>query len=156
MRSQTIQKLEAVLAAHDKKFLHLKADKAVATVETFNQAFDHVCRDAILPAMRDVAELLAAHEVHSEVLAEPDRAAFELHVQTDAEDHGFTLTMPSLTFVPDRTTGRIRVHENALLPYLGGSSGVIADLAFDEATSERVEDLLVGLAEKVLRSGQVG
>ncbi len=158
MRAETKRKLEDILSSHDRKFLSAgkQATGGVATVETFDQAFQHVCSDAILPAMRDVAEVLAEHKVHTEVMSNAERAILELHVQTDAEDHGFALAMPSLTFAPDRSTGKIRVHENALLPYLGGSSGVIADLGFDDVTVEAVEDLLVSLAEKVLRSGDVG
>lgn len=159
-------KLETILAAHDREFLINKGqfDGQAATVETFDEAFDHVCVDVIRPAMEDVQALLQQHEVHTKIVMEkrrpggaqdarPARAVFELHVLTDAEDHGFPITIPHIAFIAEPSTGKVRLYENAILPYLGGHSGLVREVALGDVTGDLVEESLVGLAEKVLKGG---
>lgn len=169
MKQATKAKLEEILVGHDREFLVNKGQfsKQIATVETFNEAFDHLCTGVIRPVMEEVQALLKQHQIHAEIVVKESRPGvagkaqlasvmFELHVLTDAEAHGVPLSIPHIVFIAEPSTGKVRLHEDTILPYLGGHAGLVRELAFGDVTADLVEDCLVDLAKKVLKGPKTG
>jgi len=112
--------------------------------------------------MAKAKALMHDHGVHAEIIstehrietggrATPSEIRFEFRVLTDAEAHGFHVTTPTLAFIDDPASESVLVHENSILPYVGGHVGLVAHYGLDGLTSELVEEHLLAVARKVLR-----
>ena len=64
-------------------------------------------------------------------------------------------TTPALTFISGAGLGKILVHEESVLPFVGGHIGVIDECDLDDVNSDLVEKHLLALSQKILQSGDV-
>ena len=164
MREATRTRFRQLLAQHDKEMLKAAALAAgtVPTEQERDQQFLDHARTVIEPVMAEAAKLMHDHGLQSAIVrAErgtdaagkitPPSIGFEFRVLTDPETHGFPVTIPTLTFMPGADANTVIVHENSILPFLGGHVGIIDHCALPQMTAERVETHLLAIAEKVLR-----
>jgi len=164
MRAETERQFRDLLEQHDREFLKSATAGAVRalTEQEFDLRFLERTKDVVEPVMTKLRTLMHDHGLHSEIVVTqrrseaggkiiPSGITFEFRVLTDPETHGFPITTPSLAFIADPTNSNVQVHENSILPFLGGHIGMIDQCALDDLTSERVEKHLLAVAQKVLR-----
>lgn len=168
MKQANKQKLQALLDSHDRAYLkklEIEHDW-VRAGELFDQKFEKVRDDVIWPAMTEVHDLMAEHglksqirvtdrTVHSDGKVKPASIALEYLVHADAEFKGMPGTTPALTFISEAGLGKVLVHEESVLPFVGGHIGVIDECDLDDVDSDLVEKHLVALSQKILKSGDV-
>lgn len=102
---------------------------------------DHALQSVILVTQRRVG---------SDGKIIPSSIAFEFRVLTDPETHGFPVVTPTLAFVADPVNNTVLVHENSILPFLGGHVGLIDRGSLEDLTGEFVEKHLFAIAQKML------
>lgn len=168
MQQATEQKLRDLLERHDLAYLkklEIEHDWTVAG-EEFDRGFRELRRTVIQPVMADFHALMAEHGLRSritesdrEVLSDgkvrPATIAFEFLVHADAEYQGMPGTTPALTFISEAGLGKVLIHEESMLPFVGGHIGIIDERRLDEVTADLVEKHLLALSEKILRAGDV-
>lgn len=161
MRDVAKQKLRQILEQHGRA-VHGEAGTAQPDKAAFEQGFERAVADIIRPIMLEAQATLKEHGVASKVLFQPvgggselAKITFEFLVQTEAETHGFPLTNPALTFAADTALCEVLVHENAILPYIGGHAGIIARRPIEAVTEDLVEQLLLDLSQKILSGASV-
>ncbi len=164
MRKETERSFRQLLSEHDRDFLRAVTpgvERAVREQE-FDNGFSACAKDVIGPVMTSLRGMMHDHGLRSEIVVTrrgtasdgkitPSSIAFEFHVLTDPETHGFPVTTPALTFIADPANNRVLVHENSILPFLGGHVGMIDQCELDGVTSGFVEKHLLAIAQKVLR-----
>ena len=168
MQQATEQKLRNLLERHDRAYLkklEIEHDWTVAG-EEFDRKFGDLRATVIRPVMEDFHALMEEHGLQSQI-AETDRTvlsdgkvkpasiAFEFLVHADAEYQGMPGTTPALTFISEAGLGKVLVHEESMLPFVGGHIGIIDERRLDEVTGELVEKHLLALSEKILRGADV-
>jgi len=164
MRAETERQFKELLEKHDREFLTSAAQNAANALrdQDFDQRFAERASDVIEPVMTELSKLMRDHGIKSSIImtkrhvetggkVTPSSVSFEFRVLTDAETHGFPVTTPSLAFVADPANSDVQVHENSILPFLGGHVGMIDRCKLGDLTSERVEKHLLSVAKKVLR-----
>ncbi len=168
MKQATEQQLRTLLEQHDREYLKklaIEHDWARAG-EAFDRKFEEIRDDVIRPAMEDVHDLMAEHGLKSQITVtdrtvqsdgkvKPASIAFEYLVHADAEYQGMPGTTPALTFISEAGLGKVLVHEESMLPFIGGHIGVIDQCDLDEVNSDLVEKHLLALSEKMLRGTDV-
>lgn len=164
MRKETERQFRQLLEQHDHEFLKSVTPSAERTLrqQEFDLRFHERSNDVIQPIMTKLRALMHDHDLQSEIVVTqrrtesdgkitPSGIAFEFRVLTDPETHGFPVTTPTLAFIADPANNTVLVHENSILPFLGGHVGVIDQCALDDITGELVEKHLLAVARKVLR-----
>ncbi len=164
MREETERQFRQLLEQHDREFLKRASSRAERALgeQEFDRAFHERCKTVIHPVMARLHALMHDHNLQSGVVVAerhvapdgriiPSSIAFEFRVLTDPETHGFPVVTPALSFIADPTIDTVLVHENSILPFLGGHVGVIDRAPIDGITGEMVERHLLALAQKVLR-----
>jgi hypothetical protein len=164
MRQDTERQFRQLLEHHDREFL--KAATAAArkalTQQEFDLRFQERAWVVVLPIMTTLRSLMHDHGLHAEIVEThchtddrgktvPSSVTFEFHVLTDPETYGFPITTPALAIIAEPANRNVQVHENSILPFLGGHLGVIDTCTLDELTGARVEKHLLAVAQKVLR-----
>jgi hypothetical protein len=164
MRAEIERQFKDLLENHDREFLVSAAKSAANALreQDFEERFHERAKDIIEPAMVELSQLLHDHEIKSGFVVTnrhtdmggkvtPSSIAFEFRVLTDPETHGFPITTPTLSFIADPANMDVQVHENSILPFLGGHIGMIDRFKLGDLTEERVEKHLLAVAKKVLR-----
>lgn len=164
MREATERQFRQILEQHDRDFLKtVKGGTEPALREQeFDRQFHERCADVVSPIMEKLRTLMHDHGLQSAIAEVPRRSeadgkitpssiTFEFRVLTDPEIHGFPIVTPGLAFIADPANGVVLVHENSILPFLGGHVGVIDQCSLERLTGEFVEQHLLAIARKVLR-----
>ncbi len=163
MREETERQFRQVLEQHDRESFKSTgpAAECVFREQEFDRRFQERAKDVIEPILAKAKALMHDHGLHSGIVVTqrrteadgkitPSSIAFEFHVLTDAQTHGFPTTTPSLAFIADAGGDAVVVHENSMLPFFGGHLGIIDRVRLDELTGELVERHLLAFARKVL------
>jgi hypothetical protein len=169
MREATERQFRELLEQHDREFLRSASrdGKQALREQEFDRRFHEHAADMVAPIMTKLRSLMRDHDLHSEIILTqrhtdaggkitPSSIAFEFRVLTDPETHGFPITTPTLTFIADPSNNAVMVHENTILPFLGGHVGLIDQCPLDQLSAERVEKHLLAVARKVLRGTGAG
>jgi hypothetical protein len=164
MREATERQFRQLLEQHDREFLRSASrDGRLALREQeFDRRFREHVTDVVMPIMTRLRTLMRDHDLHSEIIVTqrhteadgkitPSSIVFEFRVLTDPETHGFPITTPTLAFIADPANTAVLVHENTVLPFLGGHVGLIDHCPLDQLSTDRVEKHLLAVAKKVLR-----
>jgi len=164
MRQETERQFRQLLEHHDREFLKpaTAAARKALTQQEFDLRFQERVKVVVLPIMTTLRSLMHDHGLHAEIVEThrhtdangrfiPSSIKFEFHVLTDPETHGFPITTPALAIIAEPANRNAQVHENSILPFLGGHVGVIDTCPLDELTGERVEKHLLAIAQKLLR-----
>jgi hypothetical protein len=168
MKQATEQHLRTLLEQHDRAYLkklEIEHDWVVESAD-FDRKFEKLRTDVIKPVMEDFHDLLEEHGlksqiaendrvVHSDGKVKPASIAFEYLVHADAEYQGMPGTTPALSFISEAGLGKVLIHEESMLPFVGGHIGIIDERRLDEVTSDLVEKHLLALSEKILRGTDV-
>lgn len=168
MKQATEEKLRTLLDQHDRAYLKKLEIERDWTLESeeFDQEFHRVRVNVIRPVMADFHAMMEAHGLKSQI-AEADRVilsdgkvkpasiAFEYLVHADAEHQGMPGTTPALTFISEAGLGKVLIHEESMLPFVGGHIGIIDERRLDEVTADLVEEHLLALSAKILRGADV-
>ena len=169
MREATERQFRELLEQHDREFLRSASRDGTQALreQEFDRRFHEHAADMVAPIMTKLRSLMRDHELHSEIILTqrhtdadgkiaPSSIAFEFRVLTDPETHGFPITTPTLTYIADPSNNAVMVHENTILPFLGGHVGLIDQCPLDQLSAERVEKHLLAVARKVLRGTGAG
>jgi hypothetical protein len=164
MREETERQFRRLLEQHDRELLrsHTPSSHRALRQEEFDRQFHERVTAVVKPVMASLQALMHDHDLRSEIVVTqrrtetdgkitPSCIEFQFCVLTDPETHGFPVTTPSLTVIADPGNGLVLIHENSILPFLGGHVGIIDQCALDDLTAERIETHLLSLARKVLR-----
>ncbi len=168
MREAAERQFRQLLEQHDREFLTSTTSKAdrVLREQAFDRRFHECCNTVVEPVMTKLQALMRDHGLQSAVITTrhaiapdgkvtPSAIAFEFRVLTDPETQGFPVTTPTLSYIADPANHTVLVHENTILPFLGGHVGLIGQCTLDDLTGERVEQDLLAVAGKVLRGTDV-
>ncbi len=164
MREVTERLFRQLLEQHDTELLRSTSSDAnrMLVEQEFDRRFHELGKDTIKPILEKARDLMADHGLRAAIVVAhrhteadgkttPSSITFEFRVLTDAEVEGFPVTIPTVAFVADPTCNGVSVHENSVLPYVGGHIGVIDRCSFAEFTGDIVEKHLLAVAQKVLR-----
>jgi len=164
MRDETERQFREVLEHYDRELLRSAgpADARALREQEFDRQFHERATDIVEPILAKARTLMHDHGLHAETIVTqrrteadgrivPSGIAFEFRVLVDAEVRGFPITTPTLSFIADPAANSVLVHENSMLPFLGGHVGVIDHCTLDGLTGEFVEQHLLAVARKVLR-----
>ena len=164
MREATERQFRDLLEQHDREFLRSASrdGERALNEQEFDRRFHEHVADVVTPIMTKLRSLMKDHDLHSEIVVTQRRAdaggkiapssiTFEFRVLTDPETHGFPITTPTLAFIADPSNNAVLVHENTVLPFLGGHVGSIDQCPLDQLSAERVEKHLLAVATKILR-----
>jgi hypothetical protein len=164
MREATERQFRELLEQHDQEFLRsaVRNGRHALSEHEFDRRFHEDTNSVVVPIMTKLRALMREHDLHSEIVVTqrrtetdgritPSSVAFEFRVLTDAETHGFPITTPSLAFIADPSNNAVLIHENTVLPFLGGHVGLIDQCPLDGLSGDQIEKHLLAVAEKVLR-----
>lgn len=164
MREATKRQLQELLEQHDREYLRkAKAERDWEVEgENFDRSFENAKENIIEPIMQEFHDVLAEHGIKSRIDSTlrttqsdgkvvPAKIAHEYLVHTDIEFQGLPGTTPALTFVGESTLGKILIHEDSMLTFIGGHAGVIAECSLDELTTDLVEKHLLAFSGKILK-----
>lgn len=164
MREETEFQFRRLLEDHDRDLLRLPTADAHQALrdQTWDTRFHDRIEHLVHPIMTRLRAMMHEHGLRSEIVVThrqtndagrivPSSIAFEFHVLTDPETHGFPVTTPSVTFVGDPTLDAVQVHENSMLPFLGGHVGMIDQCKLAWLDEAFVEKHLLAVARKILR-----
>ena len=165
MRDETREKLDELMDAYDQKRRETKKrakEKGSAEV-VFLGAFS-VCRDeTIIPAMREIGELLLSRGHQYSVLSTEERVdadgktipaavTMEFYPAGIARRRFAKRTVPHMSFIALPSTSQVLVYENSMAPRVGGWSGSKGEFSLDEIDGVFVQNQILPMIEEVLTS----
>jgi hypothetical protein len=168
MRDETEARFRRLLERHDRESLRAVTpdERRALRAREWDTQFLEKAETVVRPILARLHTLMHDHGLRSGIVlnkrrTEPDGSAtpasitFEFQVLTDPETHGFPITLPTLAFIGDPVHGMIMVHENSVLPFIGGHVGIIDQCPIEGLTGDFVERHLFSIAAKVLRGTDV-
>lgn len=168
MKESTERQLRKLLEQHDREYLaKLEAEGDwVRKSEKFDRRFEETRETIIQPVMEEFHRLMEEHGLKSRIvvdhrllqsdgLVRPAKIALEFLVHTGEEFQGLVGSTPTLTFISEGVLGKILIHEDSILPFVGGHRGIIGERGLDEITESLVEEQLLAFSEKILRGTEV-
>lgn len=165
MRDETRKKLGELMDTYDRKRREAKRRaKEKGSAEVVFLGTFSVCRDeTIIPAMREIGELLRSRGHQYGVLATGERidadgktipaaVTLEFYPAGIARRRFAKRTVPHVSFIAQPSTGKVLVYENSVAPRVGGWFGNKGEFSLDEIDGDFVEEQILPMIEEVLTS----
>lgn len=164
MRDETEARFRHLLERHDRERLRATTpgERRAFREQEWDTRFQETADTVVRPILERLRTLMHDHGLRAEVIQTkrrtetdgtiaPSSIVFEFRVLTDPETHGFPITTPSLSFIGDPVHGTVMVHEDSVLPFLGGHVGIVDQVSIEGLSGDLVERHLLAIAAKILR-----
>ena len=165
MRDEIEPQFRKLLEQHDRKFRRSASRDARPALreQEFDRRFHEHTNDVVVPIMTKPRTLMWDHDLHSQIVVTqrrteadhkitPSIIAFEFRALSHPETHDFPITAWTLAFVADPSNDAVLVHENAILPFLGGPCRHDRPVHPRRPLGRTRREIPVGGGQEILRS----